>query len=92
MAVKFPLKIEFLDFSPTIDYIPICVFLTAHDVEDKRRSRHHLGARLVERREAQRPRGGLRNPTDVVTRAPRETDSQSALVAARGRTSRQGSS
>ena len=30
----------------------------------------------MERREAQRPRGGLRNPIDAVTRAPRETASQ----------------
>jgi len=53
---------------------------------------HRFGARQVERREAQRPRGGLRNPADGVTRAPRETDSQSVLVTARGRTSRKGSS
>jgi len=48
---------------------------------DEHRSRHPLsGVRLVERREAQRPRGGLRNPTDCVTRAPRETDSHPVLV------------
>lgn len=49
---------------------------------DERRSRHplHYGARLVERREAQRSGGRPRKPSRCGTRAPRETDSQPALV------------
>ena len=41
---------------------------------------HHVGVRLVERREAQRSGGRPRKPSRIRTRAPRETDSQSVLV------------
>lgn len=75
-----------IDTALTKDYIPSTSSPALMTWRNDPAAAPLFGAGQVERREAQRPRGGLRSPIDCVTRAPRETDSHSVLVTARGRT------
>jgi len=58
-----------------------------HSVDQTAAATRSSGQLLVERREAQRSLGGLRTPTDVVTRASSLRDSQSRRCWRAGRPS-----